>query len=301
MAEFAFETVDVFTDTRFGGNPLAVFPDATGLTDAQMQAIAREFNFAETTFVLPPADPAHTARVRIFTPAHEMPFAGHPNVGTGFVLASREKTLGDTLIFEEIAGLVQVRIQRTGPDVTGAEIDAPLSLTLADTVPGETVAACLGLGEDDVREETHAPVVASVGVPFVLAELSSRAALARIEPDIAAFREAARAFPDLGGRFSLFLYVRDESEPLRLHARMFGPLLGVPEDPATGSANATLAALLTSLAPGEDVSLAFDVTQGEDMGRPSRILASARKTAAGEVFASVAGGCVPVTRGTLTV
>src|SRR5688572_32103565 len=110
MKIYAFVTVDVFTERRFGGNPLAVFPDARGLTDAQMQSLAAEFNLSETTFVLPPADPANTARVRIFNRKHEMPFAGHPNVGTGCVLATQGRDKNGVLLFEEIAGLVEVRI-----------------------------------------------------------------------------------------------------------------------------------------------------------------------------------------------
>src|SRR6188474_2998985 len=111
MRTFAFVTVDVFTDRRFGGNPLAVFPDARGLSDAQMQSLAAEFNLSETAFVLPPADPANSARVRIFTRKSEMPFAGHPNVGTGFVLAQMGLDKGGVLLFEEIGGLVEVQIE----------------------------------------------------------------------------------------------------------------------------------------------------------------------------------------------
>src|ERR1700749_1332127 len=124
MAAYSFVTVDVFTDTRFGGNPLAVFPDARGLRDAEMQSLAAEFNLSETTFVLPPADPANTARVRIFNRRAEIPFAGHPNVGTGFALA-RLGAFGPVLRFEEQAGLVEVRILEEDGVVMGAEIDAP--------------------------------------------------------------------------------------------------------------------------------------------------------------------------------
>src|SRR5208337_5685009 len=131
MPAYEFVTVDVFTEHRFGGNPLAVFPDARGLSDAQMQALASEFNLSETTFVLPPDNPQHHARVRIFTPKLELPFAGHPNVGTGFVLARREANPPEHLVFEELAGLVRVHIQR-GPDnaITGARIAAPRALSI---------------------------------------------------------------------------------------------------------------------------------------------------------------------------
>src|SRR3954471_15232053 len=124
MPTFAYETLDVFTDRRFGGNPLAVVPDARGISDADMQALAAEFNYSETTFVLPPSDPANTARVRIFNRTAEMPFAGHPNVGTGYVLASQGRDTGGVLRFEEIAGLVEVRVARdSGGGLTGAVID----------------------------------------------------------------------------------------------------------------------------------------------------------------------------------
>ena len=143
----------------------------------------------------------------------------------------------------------------------------------------------------------HSPLVASVGTSFVIAELASLEALSRASPDLAAFRDAAERFPGTGSRFSLHLYVRVDGDATRLRAHMFGPLVGVLEDPATGSANAALAALLTSLAPGENVDLTYDIEQGVEMGRPSRIVATARKTAEGPVTATVAGSCVPVLQG----
>ena len=302
MPEYEFVTVDVFTEQRFGGNPLAVFPDARGLTDAQMQALAREFNLSETTFVLPPKDPRHTAQVRIFTPQHEMPFAGHPNVGTGTVLAWRMEHPPEHLVFEEIAGIVRVHVQRDAAGtITGTRIAAPHSLQLGSAVPATTVADCIRLPEAAVATELHDPIVASVGAPFVIAELVDLGMLAAAEPDLAAFRTAAERFPDLAHRFNLLLYVRVDGDATRLATRMFAPLSGVIEDPATGSANAALAALLTSVAPGEDVDLHYDITQGTEMGRPSRLLASARKTAEGPVEATIAGSCVKVMRGFATV
>jgi trans-2,3-dihydro-3-hydroxyanthranilate isomerase len=300
MPACEFVTVDVFTEHRFGGNPLAVFPDARGLSDAQMQSIAAEFNLSETTFVLPPDNPQHHARVRIFTPRAELPFAGHPNVGTGFVLARREADPPEHLVFEELAGLVRVHIQRdAAKQITGAQISAPRSLSIDVDIPTDVIAACAGLNEADVLTTAHTPLVASVGTPFVIAELTSLSALSRASPELGAFRDAVERFPGMGSRFSLHLYVRLHGDATRLRARMFGPLMGVLEDPATGSANAALAALLTSLAPGENVDLTYDIAQGIEMGRPSRIVATARKTAEGPVSATVAGSCVPVLRGTL--
>lgn len=302
MTSYAFVTVDVFTETRFGGNPLAVFPDARGLTGEQMQAIAKEFNLSETTFVLPPDNPMHHAKVRIFTPAAEMPFAGHPNVGTAFVLACADPSPPEHYTFEEIAGLVRVHVMR-GADkaITGARVSAPVSLTVGDIVPIETIAACAGLSAADIVVSAHPPVVASVGTPFVIAEVASIEALSRAEPDIAAFRRAADGMAAMQLRFALHLYTRVDGDATRLRARMFAPLGGVLEDPATGSANAALAALLTSLAPGTNVDLHYAITQGVEMGRPSMIVAGGRKTGDGVVTATVAGGCVPVMRGVLEV
>jgi trans-2,3-dihydro-3-hydroxyanthranilate isomerase len=302
MPSFDFVTVDVFTEQRFGGNPLAVFPDARGLTDAQMQSIAAEFNLSETTFVLPPDNPQHHAKVRIFTPRYEMPFAGHPNVGTGFVLAGLRDDPPEHFVFEETAGLVRVHILR-GPDkaISGARISAPHSLSIDIDVPVGVVAACSSLRSGDFLTTSHTPLVASVGTPFVIAEVTGVEALSRASPDIAAFRDAITGFPEMAGRFALHLYARRDGDATRLRTRMFAPLGGVLEDPATGSANAALAALLTSLAPGENVDLHYDIQQGVEMGRPSQIIASSRKTAEGPVEAAVAGSCVYVMQGTLQV
>jgi trans-2,3-dihydro-3-hydroxyanthranilate isomerase len=302
MPDYEFATVDVFTDTRFGGNPLAVLPDARGLTEAQMQALAREFNLSETTFVLPPDDPRHTARVRIFTPSHEMPFAGHPNVGTGYVLARRMAHAPEHLVFEEAAGLVRVHILRGADGLpAGARIAAPISLQIDIEVAREIVAACAGLEPVDIDTTTHRPLVASVGTPFVIAQVVSLEALARARPVEAAFRAGIAAVPELGGKLSLLLYVTRGGSATTLRTRMFAPLSGIPEDPATGSANATLAALLTSYAPGDNVELACEIEQGVEMGRPSLLVATGQKTGEGPVSASVAGSCVPVMRGVVTV
>ncbi len=299
MSSHDYVTVNVFTADRFGGNPLAVFTDARGLTDAQMQAIARDFNLSETTFVLPPDNPQHHARVRIFTPTTEMPFAGHPNVGTGFVLARAMDNPPEHLVFEEIAGLVRVHILRDDTrHIYGTRISAPKSLSIGDAVETETAAACAGLTPDDILTTAHDPLKASVGTEFAIAEVASLEALGRASPDIAAFRAAAQGQTGTL-RFALLLYVRIDGDATRLRARMFAPLGGVLEDPATGSACATLAALLTSLAPGVNVALSYEIEQGVEMGRPSLLIATARKTGEGPVEATVAGGCVLTGRGTL--
>lgn len=288
---YRYVTVDVFTDTRFRGNPLAVFPEADGLSDAEMQALAAEMNLSETTFVLRPEDPSHTARVRIFNRTYEMPFAGHPNVGTAYVLASERGAGVPAFTFEEAAGLVEVRLI-AGADgaATGAEIDAPQALQVLRELPAESIAACIGLDASDIVEDTHPPTSASVGVSFVLVEVRPDA-VARASPDMQACQRAAAAFPDVGRRLSILLYARERDA---IHARMFAPLSGTWEDPATGSANAALGALLLSRLGGDHAT--FAVTQGVEMGRESRIRVTARRRN-GEIRAAVAGACMPVFRG----
>ena len=295
MASYAFVTLDVFTGNRFGGNPLAVFTDARGLTDAQMQSLATEMNLSETTFILPPEDPAHTARVRIFNVTAEMPFAGHPSVGTGFVLAQAGHAKEGRMTLEVPAGLVEVTLTTDATGVaTGGGVAAPRPLSLGETLSVESAAACAGLAPADIVTTRHRPLEASVGVPFFFAEVTPEA-LGRAAPDLAAFRRAAGGRPDMNARLSLHLYARDGS---KVRARMFGPLSGVYEDPATGSANATLAALLLSLS--DDDSAEFDVTQGVEMGRPSQLHATARRAGDG-IRATIGGGCVMVMTGVATV
>jgi trans-2,3-dihydro-3-hydroxyanthranilate isomerase len=289
LRRYRFVTVDVFTGTRFGGNPLAVFPDARGLTDAEMQALAAEFNLSETTFVLTPEDPANTARVRIFTPKVEMPFAGHPNVGTGFVLASERG--GDALRFEEIAGIVDVRIERDAAGaVAQAVIAAPLPLALGEEFTPVQLAGCAGIEPWEIVTENHRPVQASVGNPFVLMEVTP-AALTRAAPDTAEFRRVAQAIPPLASRAAIYLYARDGAS---VRARMFSPSLGVGEDPATGSAATPLAALLLKLSGAERG--AWDIVQGVEMGRPSLLRTTATRGPDG-IRATVGGGCVWVLEG----
>jgi len=290
---FAFVTVDVFTAHRFGGNPLAVFPDATGLTDAEMQALAGEFNLSETTFVLPPDDPANTARVRIFTPRMELPFAGHPNVGTGWVLASQGRDRGGVLLFEETAGLVRVEVERTGDRVTGARVAAPQPLQVEDGPAAAVTAACAGLAAADLVG-THPPLFASVGSRFLIAPVTPEA-LGRATPNMAAFQARTAEDSRSPNHRNLYLYARKGDQ---VRVRMFAPLAGIPEDPATGSAATALAALLLHLDGGDAIELA--ISQGDEMGRPSRLRAGARRAADG-IRAWVAGGCIPVLKGRVSL
>ena len=291
-----FVTVDVFTDRRFGGNPLAVLPDGRGLTSAQMQAIAAEFNLSETTFVLPAKEPAHTAEVRIFTPKAELPFAGHPNVGTAFVLANRG-VAGDALIFEEKAGLVRMELLREGDAVVGAGLTAPQPLSRGDEIPADVVAAACSVSGDDIETARHWPCVASCGTKFIFAELKSRQALEKAQPRTDVF---AQHLP-IDGATGIHLYVRDGSDGIDIRARMFAPLHGVLEDPATGSANVALVGLLASLRPEPDLALRLRIAQGFEMGRPSLIEAAAEKRGGRVEETRISGRCVAVMTGTIEI
>jgi trans-2,3-dihydro-3-hydroxyanthranilate isomerase len=297
-----FVTVDVFADTRFGGNPLAVVPDARGLSTAQMQAIAAEFNLSETTFVLPPRDDAHTAEVRIFTPRAEMPFAGHPNVGTAFALAQAGECFGrpvngDEVTFEEKAGLVRLSFLKNGAAVIGARLAAPQPLMLGEDVSPEIVAQACGLAADDIELSRHGPRIASCGTPFVFAQVITRAALAAARPRAEVF---AQHLP-IGRATGIHLYLDQPADGGDIACRMFAPLHGVHEDPATGSAAVALIGLLATLRPEPDLTLRSTLSQGVDMGRPSILETQAHKVA-GIVTAMLVGGkCVPVMRGTIAL
>jgi trans-2,3-dihydro-3-hydroxyanthranilate isomerase len=291
-------TVDVFTGRAFGGNPLAVVLDAAGLSTAQMQAIANEFNYSETTFVLPPREAAHDAQVRIFTVRSELPFAGHPNVGTAFVLAAQAKSPPARLLFEEKAGLVPVEILTEQGKVIGTELTAPQPLKRLSQISAEQAAACLSLPATDVKTDRHPPHIISVGLPFLAVELASRDALRRARPDAAAF---ARTFP-VDGADAVYFYTRDVPEaeqPCDLQARMFHPgSSGLSEDPATGSATVAAAALLADLANERDGELKLRIGQGFDMGRPSLLLTRVRKQNGVIASAHVGGACVQMMEGT---
>lgn len=294
-------TVDVFTDRAFGGNPLAVVLDAEGLSTEEMQAIATEFNYSETTFVLPPQDKANDAQVRIFTVRSEIPFAGHPNVGTAFVLASQAAKAPARLRFEEKAGLVPVEILSDGGRVIGAELTAPQALQRTNEVSAADAAACLSLSAADVKTDRHAPQVVSVGLPFLVVEIASREALKRARPDAAAF---AKALAEIG-RDVVYFYTCDvpaSEQPLDLQARMFHPGAGgLSEDPATGSATAAAAALLADIDSARDGELRLRIGQGVDMGRPSLLLTRVRKQSGAITSVHVGGGCVKMMEGTLSV
>jgi trans-2,3-dihydro-3-hydroxyanthranilate isomerase len=291
MRRFPFVTMDVFTDRQFGGNPLAVFTAAEGLSGSAMQELAAEMNLSETTFVLPPVEPDSTARVRIFNRTAEMPFAGHPSLGTAVVLAQALPGL-DVVRLDLPAGLTTVEVRRdaSGQPVGGV-VAAPQPLSVGEIFPAEEIAACASLDPGDLLQHAHPPVLASTGNSYVIAQVAE-GALGRARPDPEAFARSAAARPHLAGRLSLHLYTASGDH---LRARMFAPLAGTFEDPATGSANAPLAGLLLSLRPGE-ASLSTVVVQGVEMGRPSLLEVTASRSSEG-IRTTVGGGCVPVLRG----
>jgi trans-2,3-dihydro-3-hydroxyanthranilate isomerase len=292
-----FVIADVFTETAFGGNQLAVFPDSRGISDRAMQALAREFNFAETTFVLPPQDPHHLRRVRIFTPKTELPFAGHPTVGTAAVLAR----LGliplsngtAAIVLEEGIGPITVEIQLRGETVfahlvTEKEVESPP----ARPAPGQAAAA-LSLPEDAVLESWFA----GVGVRFCFVHLASREAVDRALLDRAAWSaHFAKAWSP-----QLYLFAGGLASGSRLYVRMFAPALGIEEDPATGSGAVALAGYLAARSPAEEGSFRWDIDQGIAMGRPSFIEASAEKRRGRPARVKVGGATVLVGEGIMTV
>jgi trans-2,3-dihydro-3-hydroxyanthranilate isomerase len=263
MSERRYVTVDVFTDQAFGGNPLAVVLDAQGLDSAAMQSIAKEFNYSETTFVLPPADPAHTAHIRIFTPAEELPFAGHPTVGTAVVLAAKGRTSGREIVLEEGVGPVRVVLGEGRATFfrDGAPEERECDASIAE------VADALGVPAEAI---VGAPWQASYGTCVLMVPLADRETVAA-----SALRRDRFEALGLAARGAYVFAVTSEGGgEAALHARFFAPALGVGEDPATGSAAASLAGSIKGLRDNDSAGnerLRMRITQGVEMGRPSLI------------------------------
>lgn len=301
MPRYRFLTTDVFTDRVFGGNPLAVFPQADNLTTDQMQRTAGELNLSETVFVFPPDRPDHTARLRIFTPRAELPFAGHPTVGTAFVLASigRIPLTGarTAVVLEEGVGPVAVSIAARDGRPTAAQLTAARLPELGPAVPGrEDSAAVLSLGVSDLADG-RAPRGASCGVPYFFIPLRDRAALARARLDRAVWD---RAFSSAWAPH-LFPYTLDAGDSADVRARMFAPALGIVEDPATGSAAAAMAGLLAPQLPDSGRVLRFVIDQGVEMGRPSRMEVEADRDGTAISAVRVGGASVLVSEGTMEI
>lgn len=299
-----FHTLDVFTAKRFGGNPLAVVLGADALDGAVMQKIAGEFNLSETVFVLKPANPAHSARMRIFTPTKELAFAGHPTVGTAALLAELKHLPGtpngDALIvLEQEIGILRVGVRLRGEAVTFAEFDAPRLPQEAGVLPPvETLAAGVGLIPSEIGFENHRPVCFAAGNAFAFVPVATLDAIARARINGA---EWTRAFDDQG-LVGAYLYTRQcEHTTSSFHARMFAPAAGVPEDPATGSAAVCLAGVVNHFDELPDGTHRRTIEQGFEMDRPSFITLSLT-VAGGRLTATRIGGhVVRVTHGTLEV
>ncbi|WP_207459665.1 PhzF family phenazine biosynthesis protein [Azospirillum sp. SYSU D00513] len=299
MRTLDFITADVFTDRLFGGNPLAVFPDGRGLDDATMQAIARELNLSETVFVLPPSDRGHTRDVRIFTPSMELPFAGHPTIGTAIILAEIGALEGDgpwSIVLGEKVGPIPVRIDRPQEGPLFAVLSsARLPEAVADAPPLSILARLLGLPLEAITRAGSLPAVYSAGVPFTIVPVASRAALSAIRLDLSVWRAeiAETASPHL---FPVFM--EDWQAGRSIHARMFAPAMGIAEDPATGAAATALAGFLAARQTLGTGLTGWNLHQGEDMGRPSLIRIEAETEAGRPHAVRIGGSAVTVSRGT---
>jgi trans-2,3-dihydro-3-hydroxyanthranilate isomerase len=296
--QFKYYTCDVFTNERFGGNPLAVVPDARKLSSKQMQNIAREFNYSETTFVFP-GDHLHTRKVRIFTPTHEIPFAGHPNIGTAFILATIGE-LGDAceaknIIFDELAGQVPISICYTESSIW-CELKAPEPLSIGEEISLDQAASALSVTNSDILTTTHPPQIASVGLPFIMIELKDRATLENVRANTSVLEE----IHSRGITSDVLVYIRSDDE-FDIRCRVFAPLDGVPEDPATGSANCALVSMLGQYAVESDGHFAWRIAQGVEMNRPSLLDARVQKQTGSIIGSWIAGSCKLVMYGTIRV
>jgi trans-2,3-dihydro-3-hydroxyanthranilate isomerase len=302
-AAVPFYTADVFTGEMFGGNPLAVFPSALAIDPRLMQRIARELNLSETVFVLPPEDPRNTRRLRIFTPSRELPFAGHPTLGTAFVLASIGEVALDggsaAIVFEEGVGPVSVTIKREGAHPTYCELTAAHPPKFGPPPPPlDEIAAVLSLRPEEVRTGALAPRAASCGVPYFFVPLRDRGALARVRPDLSVWE---RCFSHWWAPH-LFPFIETAGQGgADIQARMFAPELGITEDPATGSAVAALAGYLAAARPPGSDPLRWVVDQGIEMGRPSRLFVECDRDGDNVLAVRVGGSAVMVAEAKLAV
>jgi len=303
MARRRFHTLDVFTEQKLAGNPLAVVHDSDGLDTAAMQAIAREFNISETVFVMEPDDPVNTAKIRIFTPGSELPFAGHPTVGAGVLLAQLRapelvSASGVVIALEEKIGLVKVEVsRRAGRSARGLFAIPKLPVTVAEPQrDAALVAEALGLSIGDIGFDAHGVANASAGVPYTMVPLGSLDALARAKSMATPAFDAA-----FGGtpHPCCYLYVR--TGPRNWQARMFAPTLGMPEDPATGSAAAAFAGTLMNFEQPGDGQHQHVILQGVEMGRPSEIVLTLEVEGGILSEATIGGAAVIISEGTIDI
>ena len=305
MARHRFLTADVFTDRPFGGNQLAVFPDALDIPDSRLLDVAREFNFSETTFVYPPAQPHNTRRVRIFTPGGEVPFAGHPTVGTAHVLAAigDVKLTGDVtkIVFEEKVGPVPVSIRAKDGVPTFAQLTVAKLPQAGPTPPSnEKLADALGLAEDDIMSGDWMPRGYTAGLPFLFVPVRDRAAVRRAHIRL----ESWEKFLKESWAPEVFVFAAGgERAGTDYHARMFAPGLSVPEDPATGSACAALAGFLSTRDPrgAAEGTTKWVIEQGFEMGRPSIIELELERKRGSVTAVRVGGASVVVSEGEMEI
>jgi len=288
-----FITADVFTDQPFGGNPLAVLTDARGLTTEQMQRLAREFNLSETVFVLPPDDPAHDQRLRIFVPAAEIPFAGHPTIGTALILAHQGvfDLAGEevSIVFDMAAGPVPVTIALDNGRPMSATLTAPQLPTIGEAPSKEIMANILSLAPDQIVKTG----AASTGNPFLMVQVTDRTALGQSRINSAALdRHGDELFVK-----EPFVFTDDAPSGFDFQARMFAPLAGIPEDPATGSAVASFGGWLGHHDPQEDGRIKKVIAQGVEMGRPSRLEVDINKKQGAVTAVRVSGRAVLISEG----
>lgn len=293
-----FLTADVFTAERFGGNPLAVVPQASGIPEELLLAVTREFNYSETVFVYPPRDARHARRVRIFTPGGEIPFAGHPTVGTAFALAHTGAIAltGDVtdIVLEEGVGPVAVRIRSSGGVPATCQLSvAMLPEETEPPVDAATIADVLGLEPDDVLRGEFAPRAVSCGIPFLIVPVASGDAVRRARVRLDRWEGTLRGTTSS----EILVFAQDAgAHDADLHARVFVPGLNVPEDPATGSACACLGGFLAARSAREG-TLRWSVAQGVEMGRPSRLEVEADVSARAVTAVRVGGATVMVSEG----
>jgi trans-2,3-dihydro-3-hydroxyanthranilate isomerase len=291
----SFATLDVFSERRFSGNPLAVVLDAGGLDAEAMQAIAREFNHPETVFVFSPANPPHRARLRIFTPARELPFAGHPTVGTAVLLGLRDAAApGCEFVLEEEIGSVPCRAEAKGPAEGFARFTIPrLPEPAGAAAEAGRIAAALGLRAAEIGFDDFRPSRWSAGNPFTFVPVAGLGTIGRCRSD-------PGGFSDVFGLEGVYIFCRETVGPGNaFHARMFAPALGIAEDPATGSAAAALAGLLAGRGALDDGMHAFVIEQGYEMSRPSLIELEIEIASGKLTSVSIGGSAVVVTEGTL--
>jgi trans-2,3-dihydro-3-hydroxyanthranilate isomerase len=296
--QLRYAIVDVFAEAPLQGNPAAIVFDADALDGARMQAIAREFNLSETAFILKPQDPENTAHVRLFTPGSEVPFAGHPNIGAAFALSREREFSEDYLTFEEQAGLVQLRLDRDDGKIVGASLIAPRTVSTEPGPPAAATAAALSLTEADVVTATHPPITVTVGLPFLFVEVTNVEMLGRARANLAAFDLIRQSH----GVEAVHVYVKwPDRWGARIQARNLSPYDGIGEDPATGSATASLTALLAQLDPDPNRGFRLEAHQGIEMGRPSLLHGYAHKKNGVVDPPMVTGRCASVMQGVLTV